>query len=160
MEVIRLLALAAGGAAIGWALRIPSGEMIGAMVATGAWSLSTGRTTDLPEPLFTLALVLLGAQLGSKMTRETLGQLGRAGPVALGIIVALIAIGLGLAFVMTRFAGLGFRDALFSTSPGAMSAVVGMSAQAGANAVLVASFHVLRIVLVTASLPLLLRLAR
>lgn len=160
MDVIRLLALAAGGAAIGWALRIPSGALIGAMVATAAWNLTTGRSVDLPNPLFVAALVLLGAQLGSQMTRETLREVLAAGPIALGVIALLIVIGLGLAFVMRGIAGLDYRDALFATSPGAMSAVVGMSAQAGANAVLVASFHVLRIVLVTASLPVLLRLAR
>lgn len=160
MDVVRLLVVAVAGAAIGWALRIPSGELIGALVAAAAFNLTTGRTATLPTPLFTLALFLVGAQVGSRMTRETLESLRASGLGGLAVIVVLLGIGLALAFLLWWLGGVELRTALFATSPGAMSAVTGMSARAGADAVVVASFHVVRIVLVTASLPLLLRLAR
>lgn len=160
MDLVRLAVVATAGAAIGWGLRIPSGELIGAMVATAAYNLTTGSRLEMPVPVFTVGLALIGAHIGSRMTRETLESLRGAGVGALAVLVVLLAIGLGLAYGLQAFGGIELRTALFATSPGAMSAVTGMSARAGADAVLVASFHVVRIFLVTASLPLLLRLAR
>lgn len=160
MDLVRLAALIAGGAAIGWALRIPSGELIGAMVATALYNLTTDSQLQLPTPVFTVALALIGGHVGSRMTRETLESLRAAGIGALAVLVVLLVVGLGLAYGLQAFGGIELRTALFATSPGAMSAVTGMSASAGADAVLVASFHVVRIFLVTASLPLLLQLAK
>lgn len=159
-NLVRLVLLAGGGAAIGVALRIPSGALVGAMVGVAVGNLALDWEVQLPDPLFTLGLVLVGANIGGRMTRDTLRLIAGSLPAAVSVVAVLVVIGMAVAYLLSALGVMDLRDALFSASPGAMSAVVGMSASAGANAALVASFHVLRIALVTASLPLLLRLAR
>jgi hypothetical protein len=160
MDLVRLVLLAGVGATLGVAFRIPSGALIGSMFMVAAGNLATGKSVDLPNPVFTVTLALLGANIGGRVTRTTMEQIRHSMLPALGVVALLLAIGLAVAYLLSALGAMNLRDALFAASPGAMSAVVGMSASAGANAALVASFHVLRIVLVTASLPLLLRLAR
>lgn len=161
MDIVRLLVLTSGGAAIGWALRVPSGFLVGAMVATAAGNLLLShKPVTMPAPLFALGLALIGGQIGSHMTRETLGTVRSSLVPAVLSMFALIALGVLVAVGLRLLGKMDFLDAIFATSPGALSAVTGMSARVGANAALVASFHVLRIILVTLSLPLLLRIAR
>lgn len=159
MDLARLALLGVGGAAVGIGLKIPSGALVGAMVAVGAGSLIGGWNLRMPDPVFTVGLTLIGAHIGGQMTRDTVGIIWASIIPALSVVLLLIGLGLGVAFVLSFLGVMDLRDALFSASPGAMSAVVGMSASAGANAALVASFHVLRIVLVTVSLPVLLAIA-
>lgn len=160
MDLARLVLLTAGGAAIGIALRIPSGALVGSMVAVAAGNLVTGRAVQVPDAAFTVGLALIGANIGGRVSWATLTVIRNALWQALFVVLLLLLLGVGVAYLLNALGAMTLRDALFAASPGAMSAVVGMSASAGANAALVASFHVLRIVLVTASLPLLLRLAR
>ena len=159
MDMARLALLTAGGAAIGIALRIPSGALVGAMVAVAAGNLVTDRVVELPDPLFTLGLALLGAQTGGRVTRETVRLIGASLWQAMVVVTLLLVLGVAVAYLLSWLGAMNLKDALFAASPGAMSSVVGMSASAGANAALVASFHVLRIAFVTASLPILLKLA-
>jgi uncharacterized membrane protein AbrB (regulator of aidB expression) len=65
MDLARLALLAGGGAALGVALKIPSGALVGSMIAVGAGNLVTGKSVQLPDPLFTLGLLLIGANIGA-----------------------------------------------------------------------------------------------
>lgn len=116
-----------------------------------------GPAVTVPKPLETGSYLLIGAVIGSTITRETLTQLrGVALPAVLSAL-AVIAFGIGLAIVL-RWIGIAPDGVVLATSPGALSVMAAAAAPMGVGPQ-VAVFHTLRIVLVIVSLPLLIRLA-
>jgi uncharacterized membrane protein AbrB (regulator of aidB expression) len=68
-----------------------------------------------------------------------------------------MAAGLVIGYVL-RLTGRGPRGELLATSPGALEVLIGLAVQYDYEAVQVAMFHLVRLIIVVLSIPLLLQL--
>ena len=158
-DVLLTLVVAAAGGLLARRLRIPGGIVLGSIAAAALLQALASPSLLSPE-WRTGALIIIGTTTGSTLNRDLLRLFGR---IALpGVVSVTIMLMTGVV-VGSLVAGLGVLDpatALFAFAPGGIAEVTAASAAVGADAVLVAATHVLRIIVVLVSLPILLRVTR
>ena len=125
----------------------------GLLMAGGAGLWAHGSVTVTPA-LRTAIFVGVGMTFGMLLTREMLSTLRTAVLPAVLSAGLLIATGIGIAYVL-RLLGAAPDGDMLATSPGALSILGGAAFEHGVEAPIVVLFHILRIVLVLVSLPLL-----
>lgn len=158
MQLLVVLAVAAVVGEAAEAAHLPAGVFVGAMVGAAAVRLLAGGSdVALPRALGDGAFVVLGASVGVLVTRQTLASLrGVVLPAVLAGGLIILA-GLGITFLL-RALGIAPPGDVLATSPGALSNVTAVALSRGAGAVEVALFHLVRLVMVILSLPLVTRL--
>lgn len=157
-STLAALAAAGFGGLIAQRLGMPGGLVVGAMLGAGAFSVTyPDPHVGVPEPLQTVSMLIVGAAIGSKITRGMFAELHSLLLPAVLSAVLLIIAGLGIAYLLQA---LGFAPlaSILATSPGALSSIAVLAAERGAGAAEVAVFHTIRVVLVVLSLPGLLAL--
>lgn len=158
MPLVLLLTSASAVGLLLQRLSVPGGLVVGGMIGAAGFSLLRGGAeVTVPAPLQTASFLVLGAAIGSTVTRDTLVQLRQALLPALLAAVLIIVAGIGIAYLL-RALGLAPAGAVLATSPGALTAITAAAAERGAGPAEVALFHTVRIVLVLLSLPGLLAL--
>lgn len=152
--VIVLVPAALGGAL--WeALGLPLGWLMGAAVVTGGFAM-TGTEVAVPKPLYNLSLATLGASVGLAVTPDVAAALFVWAPAM--IVAAGIGI-LAAAFIspfLARFGRMERSTAFFSLLPGGVIEMANIGENYGADRVIVAAIHAVRVGLVVGLLPLLL----
>lgn len=158
MNLVTTIVAALVGAALFEALRVPAGALIGAMVAVAILNFLPAGSTDLPRPLQFLSLAAIGWLIGQGIDADTMRTLAsRAGVI--GIAVALLLLfGGAVAFVLARMDLLDPATAFLATSPGGLSQMSALSAAVGADAALVATLHIVRVVAVILLSPIVVKL--
>ena len=156
MTMLVTLVAAVIGGELGLRIRLPGGRIVGSLCGAAAATLSFGAVI-VPEPVRLLIFVGVGMMIGMMVTRETVRTLPATALQAVLSAVLLIAAGLGVTLLLRALDMAPTGDVL-ATSPGALSVLGAAAAENGLGAPTVALFHVVRIVLVLLSLPLLLKL--
>lgn len=136
-------------------LDLPGGLILGAMVGASAVTLITGTSISIPQPIRDAAFIVIGAAIGVQMTRQVLTQLRPVLVPAIMSGVLIIVAGLGIAYLL-RVLGMSPPGDVLATSPGALSVMSAVAIEQNHGAVEVAVFHLVRVVMVILSLPLLL----
>jgi membrane AbrB-like protein len=153
------LALATVGGLVADRLHVPAGLILGSMVGASCVGLVRDITIEVPGPFTKAAQIVIGAAIGVQLTRSGLTSLGKL--IVPAVISGLLIIGAGVAIAYLLRAVHMAPDAdLLATSPGALNVLSGVALEQGYNAVHVALFHLVRIVMVILSLPLLSHLIR
>ncbi len=156
---IAMVALIAGcGTAVGRLARLPGAGLLGPMAVTIALEvtgLSFGLT--VPVALVWVGYALIGWQAGLAFTRDSLRAIGRAMPLALGLIAALSVATAGLGLLLARVAGLTPLEGYLATSPGGVYAVLATAVETGSNVTFIIAAQVLRILVMLFAAPLLAR---
>lgn len=155
--MIAFLGVLAAATAGGVLLRLTGlqgGLAIGAMVGAAGYTLLRGDdAVDVPPLAQDAALIVLGAVIGAGITRSALldlrAMLVPAVLAGAGIILAGVAIALAL-----RWFGAGPAEDVLATSPGALSAVIAVAVDRGVAPAEVALFHLVRLLMVLGTLPL------
>src|SRR5580692_11149373 len=157
LNVLETLAIgAAGGALFLWA-HLPGGLISGAMVAVGIAAIA-GRPLAMSPILTQIVLVLLGISLGSLASRELLQQLS-AYPLTIGLLaLATICSTFGSSLYLQRVHGWDQTSAFLAGAPGALSQIIILAAEKGADVPAIAVVQTVRVIILTAALPLLLTL--
>lgn len=136
------------------AVGAPSAALFAGLVAGLVFAMLQPVRLDVPSPVNTTAFALTGVVLGMLMGHEVLGALGREWPaVGLSLAVTLMLTVLG-GLLLARVRGLDRPTAVFGMIAGGASGVIAMSADAGADARLVAVMQYLRVLLVLLLMPL------
>ena len=148
------LGLGLVGGALGAKLKIPAGALIGAMLTIILFKMTMKMHWDIPKG-FTFALqVFLGIMVGATFQPELLHVMKKiALPVIISCVV-LVGAGILMAAVFAKLGLLDFGTAYLGTSPGAMSALIVMALDSGAQPMLVVCFHFFRVVFVILTAPL------
>src|SRR5256714_12860320 len=147
---------AAGGLLFLW-LNLPGGLISGAMVAVGIAAL-TGRPLAVPPILTQTVLVLLGISLGSLVSRQLIQHMGSY-PLTIGLLaLATFCSTFGSSLYLQRYHGWDQTSALLAGSPGALSQITILAAEKGADVAAIAVVQTMRVIILTAALPLLLAL--
>ena len=148
------LGLGLVGGALGAKLKIPAGALIGAMLTIILFKMTMKMHWEIPKG-FTFALqVFLGIMVGATFQPDLLHIMKKiALPVIISCVV-LVGAGILMAAVFAKLGLLDFGTAYLGTSPGAMSALIVMALDSGAQPMLVVCFHFFRVVFVILTAPL------
>jgi len=148
------LGLGLVGGALGAKLKIPAGALIGAMLTIILFKMTMKMHWEIPKG-FTFALqVFLGIMVGATFQPDLLHVMKKiALPVIISCVV-LVGAGILMAAVFAKLGLLDFGTAYLGTSPGAMSALIVMALDSGAQPMLVVCFHFFRVVFVILTAPL------
>lgn len=174
-----LALMGAGGGARGAAMPEPSWPDTGVMIAAGlatAWlfrrigvmsPMVLGGTVasvvlhaadlvhgGLPAPLAMMAFVILGAMIGCRIVEISLARLKTLVPVALGALVASMAVALLLAWPAAALAKVSYAAAFIAFAPGGLEAMALLAVALGLDPLYVGSHHVVRFMTVGFLLPL------
>lgn len=158
MSLVLVLAAAAAGGLLAQWVGIPGGLIVGAMVGAAAMQLTRGGgAVHVPDPVQAVSFLILGAAIGSSITRDTLTALRAALVPAVLASVLIIVAGVLIALLLRRLDMAPAGDVL-ATSPGNLSAIIAIAAERKTGAAEVALFHTVRVILVLVSVPALLAL--
>jgi membrane AbrB-like protein len=147
---------AAGGLLFLWA-NLPGGLISGAMAAVAIAALA-GRPLTMPPILTQTVLVLLGITLGSLVSRQLIQHMS-AYPLTIGLLaLATFCMTFGSSFYLQRMHGWDPTSALLAASPGALSQITVLAAEKGADVPAIAVVQTMRVIILTAALPLVLAL--
>src|SRR5436190_8839421 len=146
----------AGGLVFIWA-GLPGGLISGAMIAVGAAALA-GRQLALPPVMTQSVLVLLGISLGALVSRQLIQHMSDY-PLTIGLLaLATFSSTFGSSLYLQRMHGWDPTSALLAGSPGALSQITMLAAEKGADVAAIAVVQTMRVIILTAALPLLLAL--
>src|SRR5947207_11603705 len=149
-----LLIGTAGGALFLWA-NFPGGLISGAMIAVGIAAIA-GRPLTMPPILTQTVLVLLGISLGSLVSRQLLQHMS-AYPLTIALLaLATFCSTFGSSLYLQRFHGWDQTSAFLAGSPGALSQITILAAEKGADVAAIAVVQTIRVIILTAALPLVL----
>jgi membrane AbrB-like protein len=146
----------AGGLLFLWA-NLPGGLISGAMVAVGIAALA-GRPLAVPPIMTQTVLVLLGISLGSLASRQLIQHIS-AYPLTIGLLaLATFCSTFGSSIYLQRFHAWDRTSAFLAASPGALSQIAILAAERGADVPAIAVVQTMRVIILTAALPLILTL--
>jgi membrane AbrB-like protein len=155
LNVIETLAIGTAGGALFLLLKLPGGLISGAMIAVGIAAIA-GRPLSMPPILTQTVLVLLGISLGSLVSRQLLQHVG-AYPLTIALLaLATFCSTFGSSVYLQRVHGWGQTSAFLAGSPGALSQIIVLAAEKGADVPAIAVVQTMRVIILTAALPLLL----
>jgi membrane AbrB-like protein len=133
---------------------LQGGLALGAMIGAAVFTLVRGgEAVPVPPIAQDAALVVLGAVIGAGVTRAVLDDLRSLLLPAILASVANIQAGVGIALAL-RWFGAAPADDVLATSPGALSAVIAVAVDRGVAPAEVALFHLVRLLMVLGTLPL------
>src|SRR6201747_2042369 len=155
LNVLETLLIGGLGGGVFLLLKLPGGPVSGAMIAVGIAAIA-GRPLAVPPILTQSVLVLLGISLGSLVSRQLIQHMS-----AYPLTIALLALGtfcstFGSSLYLQRFHGWDQTSALLAGSPGALSQITILAAEKGADVPAIAVVQTMRVIILTAALPMLL----
>ncbi len=157
LHVLETLAIGTTGGVLFLVTGIPGGLISGAMVAVGVAAIA-GRPLAMPPILTQTVLVLLGISLGSLVSRQLLQHMG-AYPLTIALLaLATFCATFGSSFYLQRVHGWDQTSAFLAGSPGALSQIIILASEKGADVPAIAVVQTMRVIILTAALPLLLAL--
>jgi membrane AbrB-like protein len=128
------------------------------MLAVGAAAMA-GRPLTLPPILTQTVLVVLGISLGSVVSRQLVQQVS-AYPLTIALLaLATFCSTFGSSIYLQRVHGWDRTSAFLAGSPGALSQITILAVEKGADLPAIAVVQTLRVIVLTAALPLLLALS-
>jgi membrane AbrB-like protein len=158
LRIVETIAIGAiGGLLFQWT-HFPGGLISGAMIAVGAAAIA-GRPLYIPPVLAQTVLVMLGISLGSLVSRELLSNVG-AYPLSIAMLaLATFCATFGSSLYLQKLHGWDRTSAFLAGSPGALSQIVMLASERNADVAGISVVQTMRVILLTAALPLLLAVA-
>jgi uncharacterized protein len=160
LRLVLLLLLATGAGYGLFRLRLPNAFMLGAMAVSVITAMFELPLSSIPSPVVSFGQVLLGTTLGLGFRRDQIRMLWRFVPLAVAGTVLLLVVATLFAFLIGGLADIDIATMVLSLAPGGITEM-GITAKIlGLGVPLVSAFHVVRIILVVTTTPLLFRLLR
>jgi uncharacterized protein len=145
------------GGIIGAKIKIPGGVLTGAMVSVIVCKLFMQGQWEMPKGINFITQVLVGMMVASTFHPDMLKTLKLIViPVVLSSIM-LVGAGCLLAIIIYRLDLLDAATAYIATSPGAMTSLIPLSMEGGANPVIVTCFHFFRLLFILLTAPWILK---
>ncbi len=118
-----------------------------------------GRQLSVPPLLTQTVLVLLGISLGSVVSRHLIQQVS-AYPLTIGLLaLATFCSTFGSSYYLQRVHGWDRTSAFLAGSPGALSQITILAVERGADLPGIAVVQTMRVIILTAALPMVLAIA-
>lgn len=152
---LETIAIGAAGGALFLYAALPGGLISGAMIAVAIAAIA-GRPLSIPPALTQSVLLLLGISLGSLVSRELLQHVGAYPLTILLLALATFCATLGSGLYLQRVHGWDRTSAFLAGSPGALSQIIMLANERGADVAGIAVVQTMRVIILTAGLPMLL----
>ena len=134
---------------------LPGGLISGAMVATAIATIA-GRPLAVPPIVTQIVLVVLGISIGSVVSRQLVQHVS-AYPLTIGLLaVATFCSTFASSLYLQRVHGWDRTSAFLAGSPGALSQITILAVERGADLPAIAVVQTMRVIILTAALPLVL----
>jgi len=154
---LMLIGTAAAGAVLASVCRIASPAFVGAMAMVGAMVGTNLLHAAMPEALVVLAQILIGVAIGSGCRRSLLKSAGRSiAQISAGTMV-LLAGCLVVAAIIAKSTPFDLRTMALANAPGSMPEMAMTARAVDLDFSLVTAFHLVRVLVVMISLPLIYR---
>jgi membrane AbrB-like protein len=151
IAILTLTAAAIGGAFFAF-FDLPAAWLAGSLVAVSALALA-GLPVYVPDLLRKVIFVVLGISLGAAVTPETVAGI-RTWPITLSLLVLSLPITMGAVMLYLHYVSKwNYRETLYASAPGALSAVLAMASEAKVDVRMVAFVQTVRVFLLIAALP-------
>ncbi|MDX3805490.1 MAG: AbrB family transcriptional regulator [Bosea sp. (in: a-proteobacteria)] len=147
-----VIAIAAVGGALFATLGMPAAWLSGSMLLSAVVSLIRPLPA-LRRPWFDSTMLLSGTILGSAATPEALAALGRYPASLVVLLVGVAAIMLTTGAYLRHVARWPWIDALLAAAPGALSTVLAIAQEKGANIGRISVVQLFRLLVLVAFLP-------
>ena len=155
LQFLETLSIGTIGGVLFLVTGLPGGLISGAMLAVGVAAM-LGRPMAVPAHLTQAVLVMLGVSLGSLMSWQLLQHIG-AYPLTIGFLaLATFCTTFGSSLYLQRIHGWDRTSAFLAASPGALSQIALLAIEKGADMPAIAVVQTLRVIVLTAALPLIL----
>lgn len=130
--------------------------LLGPMFALLLLNQFTDMRLQWPKILRTAGLVLLGVQIGSSFTRNTIGLMWLDLPYMAFMTLAIVGLSLGLGLLFRRMADESLATSLLGSMPGGLSQMVVIAEEVeSANVTVVTMMQTVRIFMVISIVPFL-----
>jgi membrane AbrB-like protein len=156
-SVLPALLIAPLGAWCAFLLKLPIPFLLGPIFATAVAVLFGSPVPPVPRPLMHTAQLFFGTYMGIIITLESLRQLGKVFPYAVGGSVALVTFTYLLGFGLTRITPADLLTAFLSTAPGGLTEMGIVALSLNADVTLVLAYHLFRLFSILLVVPPLLR---
>src|SRR6201995_4196861 len=157
LQVLETLSIGTVGGVLFLVAGLPGGLITGAMLAVASAAM-LGRKMAVPSHLTQAVLVLLGISLGALMSRQLLQHVS-AYPLTIGLLaLATFCTTFGSSYYLQRVHGWDRTSAFLAASPGAMGQITILAVERGADLPAIAVGQTMRVIILTAALPMLLAL--
>ena len=153
-----VIGCAAAGGLLFSLLDVPAAWLSGSMLFVSV----IGVMRPLPElrrPWFDSTMIMSGALIGSATTPEALAATARYPGSLAVLVVGLAAIMLATGAYLRFVARWSWIDSLLAAAPGALSAVIAVAQDKGANIGRIAAIQLFRILVLVALLPSIMKLS-
>jgi membrane AbrB-like protein len=157
LEIGLLVAISTAAAIVAHYVRFPGGLIFGAMLASAVLHGSGLIHASMPWWIVNAVMVALGAITGSRFAHTDLRLLFRHFGAALGSFSVAVLIVSVFAAAAAFSMNLNLPDVVVSYSPGALDAMMILALALHLDPIFVGAHHVTRFMLVSAALPLFVR---
>lgn len=137
-------------------LKVPAGAMVGAMVATAIFSITTGQAV-MADGGRVVTQVIAGACIGASIQYQDVLALRRIIAPAFVMIALMIGLDLIMGYILYRATSLDLPTALMAAAPGGLMDISLMAADVGADPSRVAILQLLRLTSVLSFFPVMLK---
>jgi hypothetical protein len=155
---LTVLTIAAGtaGGALATYLNLPAGWLTGSMILSSLLVFG-GAPLYMPDRIRQIIFVLLGVSMGSAFTPESMATIFKWPASIVGLAVAVGGVIVTGAAFLHRVAHWDKPTAFFASVPGAMSYVLAVSLRSSADTRLVVAAQMMRLIVLMAILPIVVR---
>ncbi|MDR0649132.1 MAG: AbrB family transcriptional regulator [Synergistaceae bacterium] len=153
-EYAALVLVSLIGAIAGKLLGIPTGALIGAMVASGAYATAIGKSYRYDTRIRCFAQIALGMVTGERLTPDTVSALGNLLMPALAVTGVMIAGSALFAFLLYKHTDWDLVTCLLCAAPAGISQISVYAEEIGADTFTASVFHAVRIISIVTLYPL------
>ena len=158
LRFLETVAYGAGGGLLFLWLELPGGLISGAMGVVALAATVLKRPLALPPVLAHVILMTLGTSLGSMVSPQMLRNLSDY-PITIGVLaLATFGATFGSSYYLQRVHGWDRASAFLAGAPGALSQIILLATERNADVPGIAVVQTMRVIILTAALPLLLNL--
>lgn len=159
-DIALLLTCGIAGVLLARAIRLPAPNLLGPMILSGVVHLAGLTESAPPAGLVIAAQIMLGTIMGCRFIGTPARTVGRALWLSLWATLLTFAVALVFAVILQRVTGLPVDQIVLAYAPGGLTEMSLVALAIKAEVAFVAAHHVVRIVLVIALAPVVLRLWR
>jgi uncharacterized protein len=132
--------------------KVPAGAMVGSMLATGVFSVTTGKAF-MPQDVKVITQIAAGAFIGAGITRKDVLDLRYIVKPAALMVSSMMILNLLMGYIMYRTTGIDLVTCLFASAPAGIVDMSLISSDMGADTSKVAILQMVRLLIVFIVLP-------
>lgn len=137
--------------------KIPGGTLIFSILIGFLLVEFVISVDQVPRFMAGIGQSLIGAFVGIRFNKQVLNKLLQAGPITIGILSVFLTLTLFNAFIFKTMTQIPFSTSLISTVPAGAAEMSVTAVALQENPTIVASLHIIRVMLLFLSLPFLLK---